>query len=190
MGVAMRTLGAYCLLMVTLGFWPQNQAQKPVKEVSVLTSYKVPPDSLAGLAAVSDSVVVLEVATERGLEIGSNVYTEVTGRITEAVKTDPLHGPFGDTVEFLIDGGVVDKGDHFVRHTSRQQPRLVVGKQYVVALAWYEHGNAFVSAFGPGSIFRVNGGKIDPQAKTELADKVRGLELPVFVSMLKGGASR
>lgn len=181
-----KSIGSF-LLAAFLAVPLAGHAQKPVQEGVVSTLYMEPPDTLGGLYAASQSVVVIRVAGERGVEGATphQIVTEVTGTIVEVVKTNSQVGPAGSIVMFRVSGGEINRGDHIERLVAPGQPRLVPGQDYLVALSWNDNEKSFFLSYGPGSIFEVSAGVVTPQRNTALAAKVKGLGLRQFISQMK-----
>jgi hypothetical protein len=112
------------------------------------------------------------------------VLTEVTGTIVEIVKPDSQIGPLGSSIAFRVSGGEVDKGDHVERYVALGEPKLVAGREYLVALNWEQHENAFFPSFGPNSIFDVTNGVVVSHRETALAAKVKGLTLRQLIAQM------
>jgi hypothetical protein len=184
----MKLTTAICCLAALVIPGVAAHAQKPIREGVTSVLYKEPPSTLSALFAASDSVVVVRVSSTRGVESvqqGGSVLTEVTGTIVEVVKPNSQVGPVGSNLMFRIHGGEIDRGDYIERVLDKRQPRLLSGKEYVVALTWSRSENAFFPAFGPGSIFETIGDTVTPQRHTALAENTKGLSRHQFIAEMK-----
>src|SRR5260221_8361782 len=109
-------------------------AQKPVRQGVVSVLYYTPPATLATFYADSNTILVVTVVEQNGLEdafIPGRILTAVTGRIVVVVKANPQVGPIGDMITFRISGGEVDKGDYVERIVDTGQPKLLKDGTYL-----------------------------------------------------------
>ncbi len=181
---------ATCCVMALLPLVSTNAAaQKPVREATMSVLYKEPPPTLEGLAAASDTVVVLRVdktgGTKSGLPVGT-LFTEISATIVDVPKLSPHVGPPGAALTFFVHGGEIDRGDYIEHVVNKGQPPLLPRHEYLVALTWDQTEQAFFPAFGPGSIFEVVGDRIVPQRQTALAAHVQSLTAQQALAKLKG----
>lgn len=182
--MAIRPLVLAALLVVGWPVWlpVEGQQRKPMIEVPFHVDRRSPPQSLSELVNNVDLVAhvrILSAEPKRRRFPEGPGYAPETLFVAEIVERGRARRHDGgvEPLRVVQDGGEFEEPDRIERRFEENNPPLVAGRSYLLALNWNEFLKAYVLPYGPDSIFEIERGRVQPRGKGRGARELTGLDL-------------
>jgi len=152
---------------------------------------------MAGLAAISDAVVVVRVEDSRfetALEASGRRSRDVTKydlRIADTLKAYPTLGPIGGVLVLTRLGGQHVENGALVKSAVQGFEDFSKNGEYVLFLTWNKKANQFDIAYGPSGCYQLEAsGNVRSLGRTAVALAQRGKGRATFLEELRVVAAR
>jgi hypothetical protein len=147
-------------------------SSSPQKRHTEQTIFAASPVSLERLADSCSTVVHVQVLSAtpvlRPVRIGSDVFTEIRGRVISAAK-GPLRP--GQTITCLQRAGRVETNSEIIE--VAQQTPITAGSEYVLFLNWNNALSSYV-VYSLDGVYRIRNGFLTPFGQSDTARKQSG----------------
>jgi hypothetical protein len=152
------------------------------------TIFAASPASLEHLTDSCSTVVRVQVldatAVLRPVRIGSDVFTEIRGRVISSAKGSLRPG---QTIMCLQRAGRVETQDEIIE-VARQTP-VTAGSEYVLFLNWNNALSSYV-VYSLDGVYRIRNGFLAPFGQSEIAKKQSGRAASALLDDVRARARR